>query len=93
MNVMHARRPHLYPGKVCCVCDKQDENNAHIRRCCANPNIHNEIREEGVVRIDGWEQAATLKYSKKAQEKHRQAILNGKSNLQVPKKARWRCPN
>ncbi|KAI8595307.1 hypothetical protein EDD21DRAFT_359150 [Dissophora ornata] len=68
------------------------EDNAHISRCGTNPNVVNEIWEEGLARIDGWGQAATFKYNKKAQEKHKQSGHNGKSNLQVPKQVRWRCP-
>ena len=52
MNVMHARHPDLYPDQVCCVCEIQDEDNAHIWQCSANPNVHNEIWEEGLARIE-----------------------------------------
>ena len=86
-NVMHARHPDQYPDQVCCVCEIQDEDSAHIWQCSANSNVHNEIWEEGIARIDGWGQTATSKYNKKAKEKHQQAILNGKSKSQVPKKA------
>ena len=70
MNVIHARHPDLYPDQVCCVCEIQDEDNAHIWQCSANPNVHSEIREEGLARIDGWGKTATSKYNKKAKEKH-----------------------
>ncbi|KAF8937118.1 hypothetical protein BGZ58_003256 [Dissophora ornata] len=48
--------------------------------------------EEGLAKIDGWGQTATHKYNKKAQEKYKQARLNGKSNLQVPRQAKWQFP-
>ncbi|KAI8600427.1 hypothetical protein EDD21DRAFT_405240 [Dissophora ornata] len=35
---------------------------------------------------------ATHKYNKKAQEQYKQARLNGKSNLQVPRQAKWQFP-
>ena len=86
MNVMHARHPDLYPDQVCCVCEIQDEDNAHIWQCSANPNVHNEIWEEGLARIDGWGQIATSKYNKKAKENTSKPYSTARASHECPRK-------
>ncbi|KAF9944310.1 hypothetical protein BGZ70_004799, partial [Mortierella alpina] len=77
MNVMQARRPDLYSDCLCRVCGIEDEDNRHVWECDSLTEVHREIWQSALDKIDGWGTQATCAYNK----------THPDSNVQ------WRCPS
>ncbi|KAG0351385.1 hypothetical protein BGZ54_003270 [Gamsiella multidivaricata] len=48
---MKARHPDIYPDRVCCVCNIQDEDNDHLWTCSANSDVCKQIWHDGLQQI------------------------------------------
>jgi hypothetical protein len=92
MNVMHARRPDLYPDSICCVCNFKREDNDHLWECRDTLETRGGIWKDALERINGWGVRAVSKYNKKSKEKYEKEVAKGKA-VEPAKQIVWRNPS
>ncbi|KAI8604711.1 hypothetical protein EDD21DRAFT_440956 [Dissophora ornata] len=64
MDVLHVRRPDLYPDSLCRLCNSATKDNEHVWICPKMRQVQDQMREDGLQLVDHWGRHATAAYNK-----------------------------
>ncbi|KAG0063405.1 hypothetical protein BGZ89_009890, partial [Linnemannia elongata] len=82
MDALHARRPDLYKNDYCRQGHGTTEDSEHVWLCPESKEAHDEIRKDGLGRIDFWGAIATKHYNRERKKRRKEGETK-------PKEIEW----